>query len=373
MSASSEIRFEWAELRQRQQDPTWRFSQGHIEHVHGWLVSTTTAQGLTGYGYVLTTPIGKPNPPRTYEALKAGAMALRGITLFETERMHRTLYEACSGVAPVRAGIVGAVYDLMAKQHGVSLHQILGGAITRTALAARLLPIKEPEEMAQAARELTAEGYRILKIKLSGEWELDTQRVQAVRQAAGPTALLTVDANQAYETDAAVELCKVLSGFGVSLVEQPVAGTDWEGMARITRESSIAIEADESIAGSLQNLLKLIEMKAAHSFNLKVPYFGGLRDTLLAAQLCQTAGMQCRVGAIFGPRLASAQAAHLASILPAPTLGVELAESEHILDDPFSGFDVKNGSITVSDAIGTGVDFNSSNPEQLSITWETTT
>ncbi|MBH1964237.1 MAG: hypothetical protein I8H77_07880 [Comamonadaceae bacterium] len=371
--SSADVRFAFAQLRQRQEDPTWRFAQGHIEHVNGWLVSATTAEGLVGYGYVLTTPIGKPNPARTLAALKDSLSALKAQTLLETERMHRTLYEVCPEVAPVRAGIVGAVYDLIAKQHGVPLHQILGGAITRSALAARLLPIKAPVEMAQAASKLTAEGYRILKIKLSGEWDLDKQRVQAIRQAAGPAALLTVDANQAYETDSALELCRMLSSFGVSLIEQPVAASDWEGMARITRESSIPIEADESIAGSLANLLKLIELKAANSFNLKVPYFGGLRDTLQAARICQAAGKQCRVGAIFGPRLASAQAAHMASILPAPSLGVELAESEHILDDPFSGFDVHDGSITVCDAVGTGVDFNSSGPDQTSISWETTT
>lgn len=362
MSNRTEIRFEYAELKQRQADPTWRFSRGRIDHIHGWLVSATDSQGLTGYGHVLTAPIGVPDVPRTQAALNEAMTALRSVAAWEIERIHRVLHEACPDVAPVRAGIVGAAYDLTARQHGVPLHRLFGGATALRFPAARLIPIKEPEQMAHSARELSAEGYRILKVKLSGEWDQDVRRVEAVRQAVGPAVTLTVDANQAYETEAAVELCRALAHSAVSLVEQPVAAKDWEGMARITRESSIPIEADESIAGSLQNLLALISMKAAHSFNLKVPYFGGLRDTWLAARICEAAGVQCRLGAIFGPRLASAQAAHLASVLQAPALGVELAESEHILDDPFSGFDVREGVVTVPDTVGTGVDFKGANP-----------
>ena len=362
MKTHAEVRFGYAELRQRQADPTWRFSRGRIDHIHGWLVSATDSRGLTGYGHVLTAPIGVPDIPRTQAALNEAMAALRGAAAWEVERIHRVLREACPEVAPVRAGVVGAIYDLFATQQGVPLHRLFGGATALSLPAARLIPIKEPEQMAHSARELAAEGYRILKMKLSGEWDLDVRRVAAVRQAVGASATLTVDANQAYETEAALELCRALAHSGVRLVEQPVAAKDWEGMARITRESGIPIEADESIAGSIQNLLKLIEMKAAHSFNLKVPYFGGLRDTWLAARICEAAGVQYRLGAIFGPRLASAQAAHLASVLQAPALGVELAESEHILDDPFSGFDVRAGVVTVPDTVGTGVDFKAEGP-----------
>ena len=56
----------------------------------------------------------------------------------------------------------------------------------------------EPEEMVESV--LAFAGAKALKLKLTGEVDLDVRRVEAVR-AARPDAWLGVDANQGYALD----------------------------------------------------------------------------------------------------------------------------------------------------------------------------
>ena len=96
-------------------------------------------------------------------------------------------------------------------------------------------------------------------------------------------------------------------------------------------------------------------MGACDCFNLKVMRLGGLRSTLLAARICQAAGLAYRVGTAYGPRIISAQSAHLAASLPRVCYPLELAEFEHLMEDPYIGIEVDNGTLTVPKGIGSGV------------------
>ena len=62
----------------------------------------------------------------------------------------------------------------------------------------------EPATMAEAARGFP--GARALKLKLTGEAELDADRVHAVR-AARPDAWIRVDANQGFTRDVVRASC----------------------------------------------------------------------------------------------------------------------------------------------------------------------
>ncbi len=53
-------------------------------------------------------------------------------------------------------------------------------------------------------------------------------------------------------------------------------------------------------------------------------------------------------------RLLQAQTAHVASVVPRLGFAQELAEFNHILDDPFAGFEVVGGAVEVPGAAGSG-------------------
>ncbi|QHE86271.1 mandelate racemase/muconate lactonizing enzyme family protein [Hydrogenophaga sp. BPS33] len=339
---------------QRQEDPTWQFARGGIPQIQGWIVTLRSASGHEGWGHVLTTPIAQPDAHGMRLAVEAAASAVRGLGALDQEALCAVLGEVCPDRPSVQAGFSSAALELSARSLNLPLHALLGGAVRRSIPATRLIPIKPPEAMAEQAHRLQAQGYRGLKLKLNGQADADIARVRAVRAVVGNGMLLTVDANQAYDAANAIEVCRALAHENVTLMEQPVPAADVDGLKRVTDAGLMRIEADESI-GSLAGLVRLIKMDAAHSYNLKVPYLGGLRNTLKAAQICEAAGVRCRLGAIFAPRIASAQAAHLAAVLKSVDGGAEIAESEHLLDDPFSGFDARDGLVPVLAGPGSGV------------------
>src|SRR5690606_30144073 len=94
--------------------------------------------------------------------------------------------------------------------------------------------------------------------------------------------------------------------------EQPVRADDRAGLKLVRQSLAMLVEADEAVR-SPRDIMELVAMEAIDSVNLKVPEMGGLRNTLLAARICETAGIACRLGATFGPRLIAAQSLHLAS------------------------------------------------------------
>jgi len=355
-AASTIDRVDIIACSQRQDDPSWRFARGTITHVDGWIVALTARNGQVGYGHVLGTPIFKPDTARIEPVLEALRREARGQDAFALETLHRRLEAVAGAEVCALSGFVCAVYDLQARMLGVPLHVLLGGKVRDTVEASRIVSIKSPEDMAEQAAKLARQGYRYLKLKLSGESELDVARVRTVRGRLGEAVTLTVDANQAYQADEAIRVCEALRPMGVVMMEQPVPAADIEGLCRVHAAGALPIEADEAIAG-LPGLVRLIGMGDADSYNLKVHYLGGIRNTLIAVRLCEAAGVGYRFGAIFGPRLLAAQGVHVASVAGSIHAGAELAEFDHLLDDPFVGLEVEAGELAVPEGLGSGVDY----------------
>lgn len=339
---------------QRQDDPSWRFARGTITHVDGWLVALTGSNGQVGQGHVLGTPIFKPEVERILPVLQALARHVQGRNAFDLEVLHRELEGIAGAESCALSGFVCALYDLIARSLGLPLHVLLGGKVRDTIEMSRIVSIKTPDAMAEQAARLAGQGYRCLKLKLSGEADLDIARVAAVRRRLGAATTLTVDANQAYDADTAIRVSRELLAWNVAMMEQPVPAADIDGLRRVHAARLLPIEADESI-GTLRGLVKLIALDAADSYNLKLHYLGGIRNTLIAVRICEAAGVGYRFGAIFGPRLLAAQGVAVAAVASCIEAGAELAEFDHLLDDPFEGMDVQDGLLRVPQGVGSGV------------------
>ena len=81
-----------------------------------------------------------------------------------------------------------------------------------------------------------------------------------------------------------------------------------------------------------------------------------MQATLAAIAVCEANGIGCRFGASFGPSLLQAFTAHLAATPAMLEHACELAEHQHLLDDPFTPLPVADGVVTVPTGAGTGVD-----------------
>jgi L-alanine-DL-glutamate epimerase-like enolase superfamily enzyme len=204
----------------------------------------------------------------------------------------RRIMPPCGG----RNAVDAALWDLEAKVSGRPAWAAAGLETPRPLVTTFTVGAAEPEAMARKAM-----GYdhaRALKLKLTGEADLDAERVRAVR-AARPDAWMAVDANQGFVPDTLERLMPALVDCQVRLLEQPFARgreRDMEGLG-----SSIPVAADES----LQSLDDLEAMVGRFDVvNIKLDKCGGLTEGLEIARQAKRLGLGVMVGNMVGTSLA---------------------------------------------------------------------
>lgn len=182
-----------------------------------------------------------------------------------------------------KAALEGAVWDLYAKQNGLSLSQALGG--TRTTIDVGVSIGIEPtvEKLLQRVEGFIRDGYKKIKIKIKPGF--DVEPIRAVRQAFGPDVPLMADANSAY-TLRDMELLKALDDFGLIMIEQPLAHDDIIDHATLQRELKTPICLDESIH-TVEDARKAIELGSCRIINIKIGRVGGLTQAKRIHDLCQ--------------------------------------------------------------------------------------
>jgi len=336
-------------------DPTWRFVSGPVSAVPGFVLHLTNDRGITGYGYVRAlVPLDRP--PAEVRAVLEGLIAgLRGRDDANIHAIMDGLEREVVGWPRVKAAIECALFDLRARTLGIGLSDLLGGRRHEASPQLRMMALKTPDEMANVAAGLAREGYRFLKIKASGEPELDVARVRAIRERVGPGVRLMVDANQTYSADAAMATIPRMAEHGVELFEQPIRAEDLAGLERLSRAfPSLVIEADEA-AQTLPEILHLAANRIVGSINLRIANLGGIRNVLAAVSICEAAGVRYRFGATFAPRIYQAQALSVALTLPQMYFAHELAEFHHLQNDPFTGLEVRDGILAATQGPGSGV------------------
>lgn len=211
--------------------------------------------------------------------------------------------ETLRGLLPpggARNALDCALWELESRRAGVPVWRLAGLERARPLLTTFTVGADTPETMARNAAAFAQ--ARALKLKLTGEPDLDAARVRAVRVRC-PQPWIAVDANQGYTAQTLPALLPVLAEARVSLLEQPCARGAEESMAGIERVLPFA--ADESI-------LDLAELEARHHHfdvvNIKLDKCGGLTEGLLMAHRARALGKQVMVGNMAGTSLAAAPA-----------------------------------------------------------------
>ncbi|MGC1504499.1 MAG: enolase C-terminal domain-like protein [Sulfitobacter sp.] len=337
-----------------QEDKDWRYAGGAIPTVTGWMVTLTLGTGVTGHGYSQAVGISSDTPAGAKAVLDALVPVVVGQCPHNIERIWRDMDRCVHGHLHAKSGVDFALHELSAKVLDVPLSTLFGGALTDSINNTRIVPICDPKDAADKAAVLAAEGYRNLKIKMDGNASLDVERLRLVRAKVGDDIRLCVDPNQSYSTKGALMTLRQIEKYGVDLAEQPVQARNLSGLKLLRENLDMHVEADEAVQ-NLDDVMKIIRADAADCMNFKVSRMGGLRNTMIAARMCHVAGIGYRIGAAFGPRIYTAQIAHLVSSFGTHFYPHELAEFEHLGEDPSHGLAVKNGVLPVPDGPGCGV------------------
>jgi L-Ala-D/L-Glu epimerase len=233
----------------------------------------------------------------TAQGMVAAIEAVRGAIEAGIDRT------ALQGLLPpggARNAVDCALWELEAQRRRLPVWKVAGLPAVKPLLTTFTLGADDPAVMAAGARKY--HQARCLKLKLTGELDLDIARVQAVR-AARPGVWMGVDANQGYRIDALDSLVSALIPAEVALLEQPLKRgreADLDGF-----RSRIPIAADES-ALSFADLAGLVGRFDV--VNIKLDKCGGLTEGLAMAYEARRLGLKVMVGNMVGTSLAMAPA-----------------------------------------------------------------
>ena len=91
------------------------------------------------------------------------------------------------------------------------------------------------EKMVRLAKQAVADGYKLIKLKCGGSLEDDKRRLRLAREAVGPDIKISIDANQVWDVNQAIDWIKGIGDVNLHWVEEPTNPDDVLGHAAIAR------------------------------------------------------------------------------------------------------------------------------------------
>ncbi|NLY73529.1 MAG: dipeptide epimerase [Tissierellia bacterium] len=286
-----------------------------VDAVHDVVVMIKTDNGLIGYGEAPPTAvITGETRPSIREAIEGYiGPKLIGQSIFDMENNQILLHSAILGNTSAKAAVDMALYDLWSQALGVPLYKALGG--NRKQIETDLtISVNDVDEMVSDSLEAIRRGFKVLKVKIGKDEELDLKRIVAIRKAVGEEAVIRLDANQGWSVREALSIIDKLekSDLNIELIEQPIHYSNLQGMIEVTRHSSIPIMADESVFGPME-ALEVIEKRAADIINIKLMKTGGIHEALKIVSLAEIHKIPCMIGCMLESKISVSAAAHLAA------------------------------------------------------------
>lgn len=319
------------------------------------LVRLRTAEGVTGLGEgsPFTSVMGETVASAIAMA-ESLAPLVKGKDPFSIPRIVADLDAWAPGNTGLKCAIETALWDICGKLSGQPVHRLLG--TYRTSFETDLtISLEAPEAMAQRAREAVAAGFRAVKVKVGDSPERDGRRLAAVREAIGPDVRIRIDANQGWTPAEAVLVCRAIAPLGIELCEQPVAAWDWAGMKHVRSGSPIPVMADESVH-SPHDVIAGIRHDAMDLVNIKLMKSGGILRSVQIAQVAEAAGLPCMAGSMSESRLGVTAGAHVVASQKCIVLADLDSFVPQAIDPILGGVTLKDGTLTVPDAPGLGVE-----------------
>ncbi len=275
--------------------------------------------------------------------------------------IHRLLTIVDSNLAKVtcvKEGIDLALFDLMGKALKVPVYTLLNGKFRDRIPIASEIGIDEPEAMVENALRVLELGIPVIKIKGSSDYDLDIDRIKAVRKAVGDSVKLRLDPNAAWQVNETIRVMRELDECKLEFLEQPVYGKDLNSMAWIRQNINIPLMADESIWDHY-DVISIFEKKAADIVNIKIAKSSGLLGAKKIEHTSEAVGLVCLTGTEIEPGMSLAAKIHLAASIKNLHYACEFTElsllEESIL---FPEIKIDNGYIKVPDSSGFGFEIN---------------
>lgn len=256
-----------------------------------WTLDTTLVRlvaedGSEGWGE--TCPVG----PTYAEAHAAGARAalsamapgLIGTDLWPLA-LQRRMNSLLNGHNYAKAAIDIAAHDLIGKRLGVSVAELLGGAVTDRVPSYYSTIVGEPDETARIAADIRDQGYPRIQVKLGGRpVEVDIETIRKVWPVIATSGMrMAVDANRGWTTRDALRVSRECPDIPF-IMEQPCNTV--EDLRKIRPQVAHGIYMDENSI-DLNTAISAIGTGLVDGFGMKITRIGGLQNMRAFRDLCE--------------------------------------------------------------------------------------
>ena len=207
------------------------------------------------------------------------------------------------------------LWDILAKKAGVPLYQYLGAY--RDKIRAYASVVKHQKDgkafwdsdqvYIDQAVKLKKEGFTAFKFHGYDVPDMDIRVCRAVREAVGDDMDLMLDPVCAYNRRDALRVGKVLEELNFYWYEDPIPGTDIEGLADLSQALDIPIATGETMP-ALQFYSQYLVRHAGDIIRIVGCRAGGITAMMKLARMCEGFNVNCEPHS-YGSTLS--QAAHL--------------------------------------------------------------
>jgi len=268
----------------------------------------------------------------------------------ELVEIDRRMDAACAHNWFAKAAIEMACWDILGRAANRPVYELLGGACRELTIRSRFsMGAYDPDTAQTRARELVAAGFTTIKVKVGGNPREDLARVRAVRAAAGHEIALVIDANCGWDVDTAIACIHDLDDCRLSLVEQPTPDGDYAGLARVRRETTPPVMADD-ICFNRTHAAELIRNECCDVISVYPGKNGGIGKARQIALLAADAGLEATIGSNLELEIATAAMAHL--VVACPAIAVEKYPGD-MLGPSYHEFSIAKNPLTVAGPLTT--------------------
>ena len=268
---------------------------------HWLFVKIETDDGMYGWGEAYTQLDRERVIERQIEEL---ARYLIGSSPFDIKQF---LFSAYTDFATKRgsmeffcavSGLEQALWDIVGKAANQPVYNLLGGRMRQRlrVYANGWGNAQPPEELAERARAVVAQGFTALKFDpFPGPWrafidrhqeEAAVERVRAVRDAVGPDVDILVEVHRRLAPMHATRVARALEPFAPFWFEEPVSARDLGALAEVRQAVSLPVVTGEELY-TKNEFRDVFEKRAADILNPDVCNCGGileLRDIAAMAE-----------------------------------------------------------------------------------------
>jgi len=228
---------------------TYHGGQRKIVKRDAMLIKVTADNGLVGYGP------GQPTEANQALILHTLRPFLEGVALADADALRIRFLAAVKDLDAIKAysQVEIALYDLLGKHQQLPVSELLGGRVRdRIRLYGSAGMYQSPEAYAEEAAAIGALGFPAYKMRPGLGPEEDMRAVELMRQAAGPSLELMVDAHtwwrmgdRNYPFEAVKQLAQGMAAHDVCWLEEPVLPERHAELKQLRALNAIPIASGE--------------------------------------------------------------------------------------------------------------------------------